>query len=224
MTSRIDREPGIVIAVGAERRTRFRMARADELHSLGRGLFVWSAFDSSVRAELWSSAVAHDGGLTVFDPIALASDALIELLEHGPVRAIALTNANHERDAWRWSERYEVPVHARAEAAAGFATATCIDAPPPGWQRRELDGAAPGETAYHHAATGGLTVLGDILINLATHPFQPLPDKYCADPKVVPQSLARLLDLQFERLAFAHGEPILEGAYGRLAALVASLR
>ena len=60
----------------------------------------------------------------------------------------------------------------------------------------------------------------DALINLPSHPFVVLPDKYCDDPKRLRRSLAVLLERPFTTLAFAHGQPLTVNPRARLAALL----
>ena len=88
-----------------------------------------------------------------------------------------------------------------------------------------LTGAATGEIALYRAAgasedSGGVMIVGDALVHLPTHGFSILPDKYCTNAKALRRSLEGLLDWEFERLLFAHGEPIMHDARERLAALL----
>lgn len=182
------------------------MPPADEYADLGGGAYRWEAYDRESKVDLSASALITPEGLLFIDPIPLREEALAELQAAAgvPVAGIFLTNANHERAAAWFSRRLGTPVFSRA-------------APPPGRTVIPLPGGAPGEAALH---CGDALVVGDALINLATHPFSLLPAKYCEDPAELRRSLRRLLDLRFERLLFAHGEPIMAGARDRVAALL----
>ena len=67
---------------------------------------------------------------------------------------------------------------------------------------------------------GGVMIVGDALIHLPTQGFSILPDKYCTNAKALRRSLEGLLDWPFETMLFAHGEPMMEHARERLAALL----
>ena len=83
-----------------------------------------------------------------------------------------------------------------------------------------IEGAAPGEMAFHLADNGGTIVVGDALIHLDPYGFALLPPKYCSDQKEMRRSLRQLLDWTFQRLLFAHGPPLLSSARDRLETLL----
>ena len=83
----------------------------------------------------------------------------------------------------------------------------------------EIPGAGPGEVALY-APERSLHV-GDAVINMGTHGFTLLPDKYCVNPKQMHQSLRRLLPLHFPLATFAHGLPIVTGASLQFSRLLA---
>lgn len=187
------------------------MPTADEFADLGGGAYRWEAYDRASKVDLGASALTVAGGGLVFiDPIGLRSEALAELLSvAGAAPAgIYVTNANHLRAAEEYTRRLGAPM-LDAAAAEGLGLGVI-----------PLVGGAPGETALYRPGDGGLMVIGDALINLASHPFSPLPDRYCDAPAELRRSLARLLDHPFERMLFAHGEPLMTGARARLAALL----
>lgn len=203
------------------------MASADEFHDLGGGLYFWQTYEPAVKTDLSCAALRTGDDWFFIDPIPLAADALHELTGD-KVRggAILLTNGNHERAAAAFRDRFALPVLAHAEAAAEFTLAVDRlvangDEPFAGISVIALPGAAAGEVAYLHAASGTLG-LGDALIHLGSHGFGPLPPKYCRDSRGLLKSLAHLRDVHFERMTFAHGTPILTKARARLASLLAS--
>ena len=187
------------------------MPAAAEFADLGGGAYRWEAFDRASKVDLSASAVTVAGGGLVFvDPIGLARKAFQELLAAagGKPCGVFVTNANHRRAADEFTRDLGVPL-----LDAAGAQALGLNVIP-------LPGAAPGETALHRPDGGGLMLVGDAVINLCSHPFSLLPDRYCDDPAELRRSLARLLDFPFERLLLAHGEPLMEGARARLAALL----
>ena len=193
-------------------------------------LACWEAFDAASKVDLHACALTlADGRLFLVDPIPLARAALDELLAAPGVRpaGILVTNGNHARAAGDFRRRLNLPLcaHPAAASEAGLTADVAIpDAGGPlfdgALEAVPLPGAAAGELALYRADGGGLVIVGDALINLPSHPFTVLPDKYCDDPKTLRRSLAALLERPFATLAFAHGQPLTRDPRTRLAALL----
>lgn len=201
------------------------MPIAPDLLRLRDALWLWQAYDPVVKSDLFSTAARLGGTLFLIDPIPLASPALEELLCAAPVGGVLLTNANHPRAAADFARQFEVPIFAAPEVMgelepAHGRTVTDGEEIVPSATAIAIQGAAPGELAFHLAADGGTMVVGDALINFEPYGFSLLPPKYCSDQKEMGRSLRRLLDWSFERLLFAHGTPILASARARLETLL----
>jgi hypothetical protein len=184
------------------------MARAAEIETLAPGLFLWRAYDASIKTELFSTGLSTPSGTYLVDPISLTAGAAAPL--HN-IAGVIVTNENHERSARDFADRFQVPIY--SEASQPF---------PPDLTAVRIEGAAPGEIAVYSNAAGGVMVIGDALINFEPYGFTFLPDKYCANPKLMRRSLAKLLGYSFERMLFAHGTPIQSKAYQRLEARLKS--
>jgi len=182
------------------------MVSADELEPVAPNLFLWRAYDASVKTELFSTAVRIPSGTYLIDPIPLAP---IEAESLASVAGIIVTNENHNRCANEFADRFRVPTYSAASRLF-----------PSGLTAIPIEGAGSGEIAVHSEVAGGVMIVGDALINLDPYGFTFLPSKYCADSKIMRQSLAKLLDYSFERMLFAHGTPIQSGAHQRLEALL----
>ena len=50
------------------------MPRAQEVDEVSPGIFVWQAYDSKVKADLFSTALETQAGTFLVDPIPLGSD------------------------------------------------------------------------------------------------------------------------------------------------------
>ena len=201
------------------------MPQASEFVALTPSLSFWQAYDPSVKSDLFATAVKTDAGLFLVDPIQLEASSLEELAGSNPVAGILVTNSNHLRATQAFAARFRSPVFGApvvaGELAAGSARPIADDEEiSPGVSAIALEGAAPGEVAFHFAEDGGTMVVGDALINFEPYGFTFLPAKYCTDQKVMKRSLRRLLDWPFERLFFAHGTPILVNARERLETLL----
>ena len=206
------------------------MPRAQEVDEVAPGIFVWQAYDSKVKADLFSTALETDAGTWVVDPIPLGSKALLNFRANHPKTAgIFVTNANHARAAADFARTFAVPlyVHNELRGCGDFLQATGVqdgEAFSQGLTAIAIDGGPAGEMALHYSANGGTMVVGDALINFEPHGFGLLPAKYSLDSKLMRRSLEKILNYPFERMLFAHGAPILSGARQRAEQLLATIR
>ena len=183
---------------------------------------IWYTHHPTVKADLFSTAFAARNELTVIDPIALPSSLRAELDSLGRVTAIIVTNANHLRDTVNFSCSASIfaPVELSVDLTRNRALSDGLQVGP--FRAIKIDGAADGEFALYHPDDGGALIVGDALINFEPHGFDLLPQKYCNNQKQMIRSLRRLLDLDFNRVFFAHGNPIITRARERLASLLSS--
>jgi glyoxylase-like metal-dependent hydrolase (beta-lactamase superfamily II) len=201
------------------------MSLAAELQILSPTLRIWSAYESDMKAEVFSTAIQLEDRLYLVDPIPLAPGALAELTAEASISGIFITNANHARAA----NAFAAPSGAALLASPGTASAlwpTEIVAMEGGARVGEgiemiaIAGAAEGEIALYLEADNGTLIVGDALINFGSSGFSLLPAKYCQDRQLLRNSLRQLLEFRFERLLFAHGKPIMAGARGKLEVLL----
>jgi hypothetical protein len=195
-----------------------------EFCRISTALAVWYTYDPTVKADLFSTAFAARNELTVVDPIALPAPHRTELDSLGRVATIVVTNANHLRDTLNFartdSPSIFAPSELNAELTHHHALSDGLQVGP--FRAIKIDGAAQGEFALYHPDDGGTLIVGDALINFEPHGFDLLPQKYCTNHKRMIRSLRRLLDFDFNRLFFAHGNPIVTRARERLASLLPS--
>lgn len=188
------------------------MPSLPELLQITPTLWIWQAFDPAVKSDLFATAVQTGHGLFLIDPIPLPEPFFQELTSGIAPAAILVTNANHSRAAAAFGQ----PIFGAARALEEF-EATEVRTIPEGGEIASgvtaipIDGAVPGEVAFHFADDGGTMVVGDALINFEPYGFSLLPPKYCSDQREMRRSLRQLLDCPWQRLLFAHGTPILSG-------------
>jgi len=199
------------------------MSRAEEFHQVRPDLFVWRAYEKSVKTDLTCCACRTAGGLVFIDPIPLQKAAEAELLEVAAPYAIILTSGNHARAAEDYRKRFGIPIYAHAEAVTEFSFAvdhTVADGETllEEFTVIRIPGAAAGEIALQR---GDAVHLGDALIHQPPYGFALLPDKYCDDPREMREALGKLLRIPLEVLTFAHGLPIVAHARQRLSQLLA---
>jgi hypothetical protein len=198
---------------------------ATEVQSLGNGVSLWHIYDSSAKADLWSSAVETDEGRLFIDPVSLHVGALGQLTRRQPVIGVAVTNENHIRQSKAFAEEFNVPIFAGADLADSidFSRFTLITGGTilaGDIEVVAIEGAARGEVALYVPHAGKTLVVGDALINFEPYGFTFLPSKYCSDAKLMRRSLRQLLRFDFERILFAHGAPILSAAKRKLEQLL----
>jgi len=188
------------------------------------GIWVWHAYDPAVKTDLFSTALATPSGIYLVDPIPLSGLHLTALTGTGSVAGVILTNANHQRSALDYSDRFSVPVFGQADTLAtiqpgrpGDLSSIARDL-----EAFEIPGAVTGEITFYQPSSGGTLIVGDALINLEAYGFTFLPAKYCQDQKQMRRSLRQLMSLPVERILFAHGTPIVARASERLRALLGS--
>jgi glyoxylase-like metal-dependent hydrolase (beta-lactamase superfamily II) len=196
-------------------------AAASELTQLRPGLFIWQNYDSAVKADLFSTGIKASAGVYLVDPIPLADAQLSRLREDGSVAGIVVTNANHQRAAISYSNKFAAPVFAHRDSFPNSRPQRLVeiaDGENIGGELEaiEIEGAVAGEIVLYHSAYGGTLIIGDALINFEPYGFVFLPRKYCLNEKKMRQSLRKLLARTAERLLFAHGTPILSGVSAHL--------
>jgi glyoxylase-like metal-dependent hydrolase (beta-lactamase superfamily II) len=184
----------------------------------------WHTYDRKLKAELFSTALLAGNELTVIDPIALPPAHHKELESLGPVVRIVITNANHARDAVAFAQSYSAPIFAPPELRVEVPLSHSLqdDLAIGALRVIRIEGAADGEFALYHPDDAGTLIVGDALINFDPHGFSLLPRKYCSNRKQMIRSLRKLLDLDFARIFFAHGNPIMVRARERLESLLNS--
>ncbi len=194
------------------------MPTALETQEVLPSFYTWQAFCSPAKVELTSHAIELAGKIYLIDPIRLGKSALTQF--EGKVAAILLTNGNHERDAAFYQKYFHAPVFASQEARAELSITT-EDFPNDlgGLKIIPLPGAGPGEVAVYDPERLILCV-GDIIINLDSLEFAPLPNKYATDRKRMRESLRSLTTLEVSVIGFAHGTPVTNRAKEKLVSLI----
>jgi glyoxylase-like metal-dependent hydrolase (beta-lactamase superfamily II) len=190
-------------------------------------LCIWHTYDSSVKAELYSTGLTTAEGRYLIDPILLEKGALEELISAGGVAGIIVTNSNHHRAFAHFARQFSIPIFAHRDTfpdkmPSQLRRVADGDEICDGLRVIGINGAVSGEIVLHYAPDGGTLIVGDALINFEPYGFTFLPRKYCSNEKEMRRSLRKLLDFKIERILFAHGTPILSGASDRLRGLLGS--
>ena len=183
------------------------------------GLWHWSTLHERWGIEISSYYLAAERVL--IDP-RVPPEGLEWFAEAGGPVAALLTNRHHYRHAGRFAERYGTRVLCNRLGAQEFHADepveffTAGDALPGDVASLEVGGICPDETALLCRSHRALAVADGLVRFPVDGPLGFVPDQLMFDP---PRTRARLvaaygaiLDLDFDTLLLAHGDPIVRGA------------
>jgi glyoxylase-like metal-dependent hydrolase (beta-lactamase superfamily II) len=183
------------------------------------GVFHWMAPHPRIQMDVSSYYVA--GSATVLDPMVPPDAGLDWFGDERPVEHIVLTNRHHHRDSKQFVEAFEpgpvlVPESGLHEyegkdlEVAGYAIGEEVA---PGIVSHDVGAICPDDMALEIRSAGALA-MADGLIHYGRLMF--VPDNLMDEPEKTKQGLVRsfreLLDVDFDTLLFAHGEPLVGGA------------
>jgi hypothetical protein len=192
------------------------------------GVFHWQARHPSTGGQAHSYLLAE--ARTVLDP--MAPPEARELLRERPPERVVLTNRHHYRDADALVEELGVPVlcpesglHEFAGTGRHVESYAYGDELAPGVIAHELGAICPDDAAIEVRVDSGLLAFADGLIRrsagLGFVSDYLLGDDADEVKRGLRASLSRLVELEFDGLLFAHGEPIASGGRAELEAFLA---
>src|SRR3954447_9603891 len=197
------------------------------MNELAPGIFHWKAVHPRIKMEVSSYYLADSG--TLLDPM-VPPDEGLDWFEERPPQRIVLTNRHHYRDADRYRERFDLPVLVNRTGLHEFEGGPQVDAfavgdeVAPGVTAHEFGAICPDDTALHIAAGPGFLAFADGVIRYGEIRF--VPDNLMDEPEQVKRrtyELARdLLDLDFDGVLVAHGDPQPSGGKDALRRFVES--
>jgi len=159
------------------------------------------------RERVAIDALVPDEGLSWFE-------------QHGAPEHVVLTNRHHDRHAWQLRDAFGSTVHCidvGLHELAGRGPVESFrfgDTLPGGIVVHEVDAICPDETALYIPAHSALACADGVVSRGGRLGF--VPDWLMDDPERTKAGLRdayrRLLDLDFELLLLAHGDPVIGGA------------
>jgi hypothetical protein len=187
-------------------------SKAKRITEVAPGIYHWSLQDDRIDFRSEAYAIVEKSGTILIDPLPLEDEALERL---GSIRAICLTGSCHQRSAWRYRRRFGAAVHAPANAE-GLEEEQDIS------YRADyrLPGGlvplhAPGPTEVHYAFLrdlgSGTLFCADVLVHEGGGRLRFVEDRYQDEPERTRETARAFLDLRFETLCPAHGEPLTHG-------------
>jgi hypothetical protein len=190
------------------------------------GLFHWTAVHPRIKIEVSSYYVAEAG--TLLDPL-IPEEGLEWFRERGAPRHVFLTNRHHYRHSAEFEAAFGCTVWCNEEGMHEFQQGERVrpfragDLLPGNIESHEVGVLCPDETALRIAVAEGVLAVADGVVRDRDGPLVFVPDPLIGDdPEAVKQGLraayARLLDLEFDHLLLAHGDPWIGGAKAALRA------
>jgi glyoxylase-like metal-dependent hydrolase (beta-lactamase superfamily II) len=189
------------------------------MREIAPGIYHWTAMHPRIGSEVSSYFIADSA--TLLDPMEPPDVGMAWFRRDREPRAIALTNRHHDRDSARYSVEFGIRPVLVPEAGlyefadkdlevAGYAPGEEIV---PGIVAHEVGALAPDDMALEIRSAGALA-LADGLVHFDDG-VRFVRDAYMDDPENTKRGLERaleeLLDIDFDTLLFAHGEPIVGG-------------
>ena len=183
------------------------------------GLFHWTVVHPKIKIEVSSYYVRDARAL--LDPL-IPAEGKERLRELGPPENVFLTNRHHYRHCAEierefgcrvWCNEAGLHEFSKGERVHGFRAGDIL---PGGIESYEVGAICADETALRIPVAEGALAIADGIVRDGDGSLSFVPDELLGDdPVEVKRGLraayARLLDLDFDHLLFAHGEPWLGG-------------
>lgn len=185
------------------------------MNEIAPGLWHWTAPHPHIGIDVSSHYLAAERVL--LDPL-LPAEGLEWFEEHGRPEHVLMTNRHHDRDAWRFREAFGCTVHCvrnglHEVAERGPAEAfDSGDELPGGIVAYEVGAICPDETALHVPRHRALACADGVVRWPADGALTFVPDQFMDAPEQTKKGLREayrgLLELDFEHLLLAHGDPV----------------
>jgi hypothetical protein len=187
------------------------------MREIGPGVHHWKARHPRIQVEVSSYYV--EPAATLVDPLE-PSEGIEWFESRTKPERVVLTNRHHYRHSDRFAEEFGCPVLCNERGLHEFDDGREVegfafgDAVAEGITALEVGVLCPEETALHIEVGDGFIALADSLTNYEELGFVSdslLGDDPEAIKRGLTESFRRLLDLEFDGLLLAHGDPIVPG-------------
>ena len=188
------------------------------MREISPGLWHWTAFHEHIGAPVGSHYLAAERVL--IDPM-IPPEGLDWFRQHGEPEHVLMSNRHHDRDAWRLRDEFGCTVHCvrngiyEIEGRGPAEPFDFGDELPGGVMVHEVDAICPDETALHITRHKALACADGVVQSRAADGLRFVSDGLMDDPERTKRGLreayTRLLDLDFDMLLLAHGDPIVGG-------------
>ena len=193
------------------------------------GIYHWTAIHPRIRVPVDSYYVA--AARVVLDPV-VPREGLEWFEDHEPPTQVVLTNRHHLRHSTRFAEAFGCPIRCCEPGLHEFADGPEVEGfafgeeLAPGITPHQVGAICPDDTALHiRTDGGGALAFADGLQRPRGGGLTFVPGILMGeDPAGVRaglrESLSHLLDLEFDHLLFAHGDPLIGGGKEALRAFL----
>jgi hypothetical protein len=189
------------------------------MREIAPDLWHWTARHEHIGTEVSSYYLSFDRIL--IDPM-LPAEGLEWFREHGAPEHVLLTNRHHDRHSWRLQDEFGCIVHCirngihELDGRGAAEPFDFGDELPGGAIVHEVDAISPDETAIHFPRQRAIACADGVVRSGLEGPLGFVPDRLMDDPEQTKRGLkdayTRLLELDFEVLLLAHGNPVVGGA------------
>ena len=184
------------------------------MNEIAPGVWHWSARHDHINAQV--SSYYLEAEHVLIDPM-IPPEGLGWFDEHGVPQHVLLSNRHHDRHAWRLRDAFGCTVHCIRNGVYEIEDRGPVQPfdfgseLPGGVVAHEVDAICPDETALYVPAHRALAC-ADGVVGATGGELAFVPDFLMDDPEDTKHGLrdayTRLLELDFDALLLAHGDPI----------------
>jgi hypothetical protein len=188
------------------------------MREIAAGLWHWTARHEGIDLDVSTYYLAPERAL--LDPM-LPPAGLDWFESVGAPEHIVLTNRHHDRQSWVLKERFGCEVHCISNGVHEIADRGPVtpfefgDTLPGGIVAHEVGAICPDETALQIPAHGALACADGVVQWPGRQGLTFVPDELMDDPQdtkvALTEAYRSLLELDFELLLLAHGQPVPDG-------------
>jgi glyoxylase-like metal-dependent hydrolase (beta-lactamase superfamily II) len=196
------------------------------MNEIAPGLWHWTARHEHIGSDVSSYYLLSERVL--IDP-KLPAEGIDWFQENGAPEHVLLSNRHHDRDSWLLHEAFGCTVHCirnglyELEGRGPVQPFDFGDELPGGVVVHEVDAISPDETALHVTGHGALACADGVVRSSGELGF--VPDFLMDEPEDTKRGLRtayeRLLELDFDLLLLAHGQPVVRDGKQALRKFVA---
>ena len=201
------------------------------MQEIAPGVWHWTARHEHILTEVSSYYLERER--VAIDAL-LPAEGLAWFAQHGPPEHVVLSNRHHDRHAWQLHEEFGATVHCirngvhELDGRGPVEPFDFGDELPGEIVVHEVDAICPDETALHLPAHGAIVCADGVIRTRDSGQLGFVPDFLMDDPEDTKAGLreayARLLELDFDLLLLAHGDPLLSGGKDALREFVSTNR
>jgi hypothetical protein len=201
------------------------------MQEIAPGLWHWTARHEHIGGDV--SSYYLSGERVLIDPM-IPAEGLEWFEREGAPEHVLLTNRHHDRHSWRLRDAFGCTVHCIRNGLHELDGRGPVEAfdfgeeLPGGVVVYEVDAISPDETALYLPARKALACADGVVRWPGQDALTFVPDQLMDEPERTKAGLrdayTRLLELDFDMLLLAHGDPLTSGAKDALRAFVEDSR